>query len=117
MVGELNGVVVGSCVRIPWADNFMYGSLFYVDEKHRGSGFGKKFIMFNQKYFADTKKGGSVDSGQEIAELYKAFGMKISSLNTVKYHGTAKIHRQENFQNDFIVKVQYKLTLTSPDNW
>ena len=105
VVGELNGVVVGSAVRVPWGDNILYGSLFYVEEKLRGSRFGKKLALINLEYMANTKKVGYGDSVKETLEMYQAFGMKITSLCTVRYQGVAQEHQQNNSRNEFLVKV------------
>ena len=41
-VGELNGEMVASKLEIAVADGLGYGSMFYVDERYRGSGFGRR---------------------------------------------------------------------------
>ena len=105
MVGELNGVVISSFLRVPWGDNLLFGSLLYVEEKHRGSRFGKKLAAFNQKYMIENNKKASIDSVKETPEMYQALGMKITSLCTVRYHGVAQKHQQENLHDGFIVKV------------
>lgn len=105
VVGELNGVVVGSFVRVPWGDEILYGSLFYVEEKLRGSRFGKKLAVINKEHMAKTKKTGYADSVKETLEMNQAFGMKITSLCTVRYQGVAQKHQQDNSRNEFLVKV------------
>ena len=105
VVGELNGVVVGSAVRVPWGDNILYGSLFYVEEKLRGSRFGKKLGLINVEYMANTKKVACVDTVKELLEVYQAYGMKITPLCTVRYQGVAQEHQQDNTRNEFLVKV------------
>ena len=90
IVGELNGVVIASALRVPWGDNLIYGGSFYVEEKHRGSRFGKKLLAFNQRYLIENGTKGRTDSVQETLEMYQAFGGKISSLRTVRYQGVAQ---------------------------
>ena len=41
-VGEYQGELVASAIRIPWTNNVCYGGFFYVVEKHRQAGFGKR---------------------------------------------------------------------------
>ena len=105
IVGELNGVVIASALRVPWGDNLIYGSLFYVEEKHRGSRFGKKLAVFNQRYLVENGTKARLDSVQETPEMYQALGAKISSLRTVRYQGVAQKHHQENLNDGFVVKV------------
>ena len=105
MVGELNGVVIAGVLRVPWGDNLMYAGSFYVEEKHRGSRFGKKLLAFNQRYLIKNGTKVRLDSVQEIPEMYQAFGAKISSLRTVRYQGVAQKHHQENLNDGFVVKV------------
>ena len=106
VVGELNGVVVGSAARVPWGDNILYVSLFYVEEKLRGSRFGKKLALTNVEYMANTKKVGYADSVKERLEMNQAlFRMKITPLCTVRYQGVAQKHQQDNPRNEVLVKV------------
>jgi len=46
-IGELNGEVVASAIRIPWGENIFYGSYYYVDPKCRGLGFGTRYYSWN----------------------------------------------------------------------
>ncbi|KAK2160125.1 hypothetical protein NP493_1667g00001 [Ridgeia piscesae] len=41
-IGELDGEVIASAIRIPWSERVYYGSLYYVAESHRGRGFGTR---------------------------------------------------------------------------
>ncbi len=44
-IGEYEGEVVSSAIRIPWSDgnpSVYYGSCYYVEEKYRGKGFGTR---------------------------------------------------------------------------
>ncbi len=41
-VGELDGEVVASAIRIPWGNGVYYGSYYYVAEKCRGKGYGTR---------------------------------------------------------------------------
>lgn len=41
-VGEYEGELVASAIRIPWTPTVFYGSYFYVVEKHRRGGFGRR---------------------------------------------------------------------------
>ena len=40
-IGEYEGKVVASVIRIPWGKVY-YGSYYYVEETHRGRGFGTR---------------------------------------------------------------------------
>ena len=37
-IGELDGVVIASAIRVPWAENVMYGSLYFVHADYRRLG-------------------------------------------------------------------------------
>ena len=39
-VGEIDGEVVASVIRVRCADNIFYGSMYYVDSKYRGQSLG-----------------------------------------------------------------------------
>ncbi len=41
-VGELDGEVVASAIRIPWGNGVYYGSYYYVAGKCRGKGYGTR---------------------------------------------------------------------------
>lgn len=41
-MGEYKGVPVSSCVRVPWADNKLYGSMLYVSKEYRKYGFAAR---------------------------------------------------------------------------
>ena len=41
-IGEYQGVVVASCVRLHWGDDVFYGSYYYVKKEYRGKGFGTR---------------------------------------------------------------------------
>jgi len=41
-IGEFEGQVVASAVRLPWGDDVCYGSYYYVDAPHRSRGFGTR---------------------------------------------------------------------------
>ena len=41
-IGEYQGVVVASCVRLHWGDAVFYGSYYYVHKDYRGKGFGTR---------------------------------------------------------------------------
>ena len=113
IVGELKGVVIGSAVGVPWGDSMVYASLFYVEEKHRGSHFGKKVAA----YMAMTKQTVYGDSMNETLEMYQAFGMKITSLCTVRYGGVAQIQHRDHLQNDLLVKVYCKFNMNTAENF
>ncbi len=40
--GEKDGEVVASAIRIPWGSGIYFGSYYYVDERHRGKGYGTR---------------------------------------------------------------------------
>ena len=41
-IGELDGVVIASAIRIPWSKNIMYGSLYFVHADYRRKGYGTR---------------------------------------------------------------------------
>jgi GNAT superfamily N-acetyltransferase len=41
-IGEFEGKVVASAVRLPWGDDICYGSYYYVDKPYRSRGFGTR---------------------------------------------------------------------------
>lgn len=41
-IGEFEGRVVASAVRLPWGDDVCYGSYYYVDKPYRAKGFGTR---------------------------------------------------------------------------
>jgi len=41
-VGELNGEMIASKIELAVADGLSYGSMFYVDERYRSSGLGRR---------------------------------------------------------------------------
>ena len=43
-IGEYQGQVVASAVRVPWGDNICYGSYYYVEKEFRTLGFATRLI-------------------------------------------------------------------------
>ena len=41
-IGEINGEVVATWVQVPWGPNVLVGAYFFVDESHRGKGYGAR---------------------------------------------------------------------------
>jgi len=41
-IGEFEGQVVASAVRLPWGDNICFGAYYYVDTAYRSRGFGTR---------------------------------------------------------------------------
>ncbi|KAI0242982.1 hypothetical protein LSAT2_009682 [Lamellibrachia satsuma] len=41
-IGELDGEVVASAIRIPWSDRVFYGAFYYVAKTHRRRGYGTR---------------------------------------------------------------------------
>ncbi len=41
-VGEKDGEVIASAIRIPWGDGVYYGSYYYVEERFRRGGYGTR---------------------------------------------------------------------------
>ena len=41
-IGEYEGVVVASCVRLPWGNRVYFGSYYYVHKDYRRRGFGTR---------------------------------------------------------------------------
>ena len=41
-VGEKDGEVIASAIRIPWGEGVYYGSYYFVAENHRKGGYGTR---------------------------------------------------------------------------
>jgi len=41
-IGEFEGQVVATAVRLPWGDNICFGAYYFVDEAYRSRGFGTR---------------------------------------------------------------------------
>ncbi len=41
-IGEKDGEVIASAVRLPWGAGVYYGSMYYVAKPHRGKGYGTR---------------------------------------------------------------------------
>ncbi|ELT91311.1 hypothetical protein CAPTEDRAFT_200744 [Capitella teleta] len=84
-IGEYRGEVVASVIRIPLAEDVFYGSCFYVVEKFRGSGFGRRIRDDVAAGFVGSKTL-CVDAHDFLEEMNKKRGY-ISGYNVVMYKG------------------------------
>ena len=91
-VGELDGQVIASAIRIPWSDNTFYGSLYFVDEKFRRNGYGTRLRDQVAREYV----------GENILCVDAVIG-KVSETN--KKHGYMERFKTARFQS--IAKVDY----------
>jgi GNAT superfamily N-acetyltransferase len=76
-IGEYQGVVVSSCVRIPWGNNAYYGSYYYVHKDYRGKGFG---VRLRDEVAYDHVK----EAGGKLA--IDAVMGTVAKKNAAKFH-------------------------------
>lgn len=89
-IGEYNGEVVASAIRIPWAENVFYGSLYYVDGKYRGKGFGTRLRdQVAREYVGDNHLCIDSVTGKVARDNENKFEYKYA-FNTCRYEGIAK---------------------------
>lgn len=58
-IGEYEGKVVASCIRLPWGGGAYYGSMYFVHEEYRRQGFGTR-MRNDVAYGHVTAAGGTV---------------------------------------------------------
>mgnify|MGYP001544937748 CR=1 FL=1 len=86
-MGDYKGEVVASAMRIPVCDGVFYGSYYYVDDKHRGKGFGKRIRDdISMKHVGDNYL--VVDAHAELEEMNQRRGF-TSGFKVVLYRGRA----------------------------
>ena len=108
-IGEYNGEVVASAIRIPWADNVFYGSYYYVAPQCRGKGFGTRLRdEVARTYVGTSTLCGDAVMGKVAATNEAKFGYK-PAFKTGRFHGTAKADYGVDYSGT-IVKVNTNLT-------
>jgi len=84
-VGELNGEVVASNMESAVADGLSYGSLFYVDERYRGSGLGRRINDVARDVTERTSPANTVgiDAHSELEPMNIRRGYKTAFAVTL----------------------------------
>jgi len=86
-VGLLDGKIIASCVRTPVAERTFYGSLFYVEEKHRMGGYGRRIRdEVAGKFLGDQVL--CIDAHEELMPMNKRRGY-TEAFEVVHYTGKA----------------------------
>jgi len=99
-IGEYEGAVVASCIRIPWGNDAYYGSYYYVREEYRGRGFGTRMrdqvayghvLEANGVLCIDAVEGTVTDKNEAKFSYVKAFvtmryGIEAKDFG-LKYNG------------------------------
>jgi len=78
-VGELNGEVIASKIEFVVADGLSYGSMFYVDERYRNSGLGRR-INDVARDVTESTSGNTVgiDAHDELEAVNMRRGYKTA---------------------------------------
>ncbi|ELT90021.1 hypothetical protein CAPTEDRAFT_206392 [Capitella teleta] len=87
-IGEYQGEVVASAIRIPACEGVYYGSYYYVEEKWRGKGFGRRL----RDEVAAAHVGNNVlciDAMDNLEAMNKRKGYTTASFQVVLYKGAA----------------------------
>lgn len=85
-VGELDGEMVASAIRIPMCEGIYYGSCYYTDERHRGKGFGRR-IRDDVAAANVGKNILCIDAHSNLEEMNRRHGYH-TAFNVVLYSGT-----------------------------
>lgn len=89
-IGELNGEVIASIANVPVCDDrILYTSYFYVEEKYRKFGYGRR--IYDE--VADVAVGDAVvsmDSHDELEEMQKRRGC-TSAFRVTLYQGSVDL--------------------------
>jgi len=114
-IGEYEGKVVASAIRIPWGKDkdVFYGSYYYVDATYRGKGFGTRLRdEVAREYVGSSILCVDAVLGKVAANNRAKFGYK-DGFETARYHGkaitdvnttsTASIHKAEDVSTDDIL--------------
>ena len=84
-IGEYKGEVVASAIRIPVCDGVYYGSYYYVDERYRRLGFGRRL----RDEVAAAHVGTNIlciDAHEDLEEMNKRKGY-TAGFKVVMYKG------------------------------
>ena len=103
-IGEYQGKVVASCVRLDWGNKTYYGSMYYVAEEFRGRGFGTR--LRDEVAYGHVREAGGivcVDSvmGKVVENNTNKYGYK-SSWVTTRYGGVAKDNWNSSFDGTIV---------------
>ena len=103
-IGEYEGEVVASAIRIPWADNVFYGSYYFVDARFRSKGFGTRLRdQVARAYVGDSILCVDAVMGKVAQNNEQKFGYK-AAFDTGRFHGVASTDVGYSF-NGSIVEV------------
>jgi len=92
-VGELNGETVASAVELAVGDGLSYGSMIYVDERHRSSGLGRRIMDVTQDVTDRTSRNTvGIDAHSELEAMYMRRGYKTAFAVT---QFTGKVESQD----------------------
>ena len=88
-IGEYQGKVVASCVRLDWGNKTYYGSMYYVAEEFRGLGFGTR--LRDEVAYGHVREAGGivyVDAvmGKVVENNKNKYGYKENWITT-RYRG------------------------------
>ena len=85
-IGEYDGRVVSSAIRIPWSDTVFYGSYYYVHKDYRKRGFGTRVrdeVAF--EYVGDNML--AVDAVLDVVEVNKKKFRYVEAFKTRRFKG------------------------------
>ncbi|KAI0227448.1 hypothetical protein LSAT2_022098 [Lamellibrachia satsuma] len=85
-VGELDGEVVASAIRIPVCEGIYYGSYYYVEKKYRSKGFGRR-IRDDVAAAHVGKNILCIDAHSDLEEMNRRHGYH-TAFNVTLYSGT-----------------------------
>ena len=101
-IGELEGEVVASAIRIPWSDNVFYGSYYYVHERFRGKGYGTRLRdQVARDYVGEGILCVDAVMGKVSQTNEQKFGYK-SAFKTGRFHGAACTDVGYKFDGNFV---------------
>ena len=83
-VGELNGEMIASKLEFAVADGLSYGSMFYVDERYRSSGVGRRINDVARDVTERTSRNTvGIDAHRELEEMNIKRGYKTAFAITL----------------------------------
>ncbi|KAK2150014.1 hypothetical protein LSH36_427g03066 [Paralvinella palmiformis] len=91
-IGEYEGTVVASCVRIPWGDGAYFGSYYYVHDDYRGRGFGTRMrdqVAYGHVLEANGRLCIDAVEGSVAEKNVAKFGY-VNAFLTRRYYREAK---------------------------
>ena len=100
-VGELDGELVASVIRIPMCEGIYYGSYYYVDDRFRGKGFGRRI----RDDIADVNVGKNIvciDAHDNLEEMNRRHGYHTAFkvvLHSGTYRATGETRSDANLVN------------------